>query len=94
MREGKLTLPIIYAVRTYGDDHIRTMIDRLKSGELSDAEVNELIEFAKQYGGIKYAEQAMQDYRQKALDLLPEGIDENVRKAIIAYMDTVINRNK
>ena len=94
MREGKLTLPIIYAVRTQGDERIKSMIDRLKSGELSDTEINELIEFAKDNGGIEYAEQTMQQYRQKAIDLLPEGIDEMVRTAIIAYMDAVINRKK
>ncbi len=94
MREGKLTLPIIYAVRTHGDEHIRTMIDRLKSGELNDTEIYELIEFAKLHGGIEYAEQVMQDYRQKALDLLPQNDDESIHKAIIAYMDAVINRQK
>ena len=94
MREGKLTLPIIYAIRTQGDEHIRTMIDRLKSGELSDAEINELIEFAKDKGGIEYAEHTMQQYRQKAIDLLPEGIDEGIRQSVIAYMDVVINRTK
>lgn len=94
MREGKLTLPIIYAVRTQGDENIRTMIDRLKSGELSDAEINELIEFAKDKGGIEYAEHTMRQYRQKAIDLLPEGIDEGIRQSVIAYMDVVINRTK
>lgn len=94
MREGKLTLPIIYAVRTEGDDRIREMIDRLKAGELSEAEIGELIEFAKAKGGIGYAERTMQEYRQKAIDLLPAGIDEDIRKAIIAYMDAVINRSK
>ena len=94
MREGKLTLPIIYAVRTQGDEHIRTMIDRLKEGELSDTEINELITFAKACGGIEYAEHTMQNYRQKALALLPENIDENVKNAVIAYVDAVINRKK
>lgn len=94
MREGKLTLPIIYAVRTKGDDRIREMIDRLKSGELEETEINELITFAKEHGGIEYAEQTMMELRQKAIDLLPEGIDEEVRTAIIAYMDMVINRTK
>ena len=94
MREGKLTLPIIYAVRTQGDDRIRTMIDRLKNGELADAEIIELIEFAKQHGGIEYAEQTMQNYRNKALALLPEGIGEEMRQAITAYMDAVISRKK
>ena len=94
MREGKLTLPIIYAVSTQGDDHIYEMIGRLKNGELNDTEINELIEFAKEKGGIKYAERTMLQYRQKAIDLLPEGIDEDIRQAIITYMDVVINRSK
>ena len=94
MREGKLTLPIIYAVRTEGDDRICEMIDRLKAGELSEAEIGELIEFAKAKGGIEYAERTMQEYRKKAIDLLPASIDENIRNAIIAYMDAVINRSK
>ena len=94
MREGKLTLPIIYAVRTEGDDRIREMIDRLKAGELSEAEIGELIEFAKAKGGIEYAERTMQEYRKKAIDLLPASIDEDIRNAIIAYMDAVINRSK
>ena len=94
MREGKLTLPIIYAVRTQGDERIKEMIDRLKNGELADEEINELIEFAKDKGGIAYAEQTMMQYRQKAIDLLPEGIDEDVRAALIAYIDVVINRKK
>ena len=70
------------------------MIDRLKNGELADEEINELIEFAKDKGGIAYAEQTMMQYRQKAIDLLPEGIDEDVRAALIAYIDVVINRKK
>ena len=94
MREGKLTLPIIYAVRTEGDDRIREMIVRLKAGELSEAEIGELIEFAKAKGGIEYAERTMQEYRKKAIDLLPASIDEDIRNAIIAYMDAVINRSK
>ena len=94
MREGKLTLPIIYAVRTQGDDRIREMIDRLKNGELDEPEINELITFAKACGGIEYAEQTMLQYRQKAIELLPENADEEVRNAIIAYIDMVINRSK
>ena len=94
IREGKLTLPIIYAVRTKGNERVRTMINRLKNGEISDVEISELITFAKDNGGIKYAEQVMSDYRQKALALLPETIDEDLKKSLIAYIDMVINRKK
>lgn len=94
MREGKLTLPIIYAVRTQGNEHIREMIERLKDGELGETEINELITFAKECGGIEYAEQAMLQYRQKVIDLLPKNIDEELYNALIAYIDIVIHREK
>ena len=94
MREGKLTLPIIYAVSTQGDNRILEMINRLKCGELSDDEINELIEFAIDKGGIEYAERAMQAYRQKAIDLLPENIADDVRYSVIAYIDAVIGRKR
>lgn len=94
MREGKLTLPIIYAVRTQGDERIREMIERLKEGELSETEIDELITFAKERGGIEYAEQAMLQYRQKIVDLLPKNIDEELYNALIAYVDMVIQREK
>lgn len=94
MREGKLTLPIIYAVNSQGNERILEMIERLKEEELSNEGINELIEFAKDNGGIEYAEQTMLQYRQKAIDLLPEGIDRDIYEAIVAYMDAVINRKK
>lgn len=94
MREGKLTLPIIYAANTHGDERIHDMIGRLKREGLGADEINELIEFAKRHGGIDYAERTMQEYRKRTLDLLPKGIDENIRKAITSYIDVVINRKK
>lgn len=94
MREGKLTLPIIYAVRTQGNEHIHEMIERLKDGEADETEINKLITFAKECGGIEYAEQAMLQYRQKVVDLLPENISEELYNALIAYVDMVIHREK
>lgn len=93
MREGKLTLPIIYAVKQHGDKHVLSLIQQLKDGTLSDEGVAELISFAKDNGGIEYAEQQMLLFRQKALDLLPEEADSELLHAIASYIDFVIGRN-
>ena len=93
MREGKLTLPAIYALKNHADQRMLDMVEELKSGSLSDEGITELIEFAKANGGIEYAHQVMEDYRAQALQLLPEIADPEVLNAIIAHMDYVIGRN-
>lgn len=94
MREGKLTLPIIYAVRHTTDEHILDQIEQLKAGSLTDEGISELIEFAKSNGGIEYAQQVMEDYRDKAVNLLPNDADDSILEAITAYLDFVIGRTK
>lgn len=94
MREGKLTLPIIYAVRHTTDEHILDQIEQLKAGSLTDEGISELIEFAKSNGGIEYAQQVMEDYRDKAVNLLPKDADDSILEAITAYLDFVIGRTK
>jgi len=65
-----------------------------RMGKVLRAMTEEGVRGAKLHGGVEYAEQTMQNYRQKALALLPEGITADIRAAIIAYMDAVINRKK
>ena len=92
MREGKLTLPIIYAIRNFGTDEMNSMITRLKASELSDDEIHRLINFAIENGGIDYAEQVMDGYRQKVLALLANYDNKEVVDAIVAYLDYAIHR--
>jgi len=92
MREGKLTLPIIYAVRNYGDEKISAQIERLKTGSLPDEEIQQLIDFAVTHGGIDYAQRVMDDYRQKAFELLSAYDNKDVVDAIMSFLDYAIHR--
>jgi octaprenyl-diphosphate synthase len=52
------------------------------------------VEFTKQAGGIEYAEQRMEDFRQKCQTYIDENVGNNeIRQALIAYVDFVIQRN-
>lgn len=92
MREGKLTLPIIYALRHHGNEQMDSMVEQLKTGALSDEGIAELIEFAKANGGIEYAQSVMDDYRERALSLLPKDGDPAIIDSIVAHLDYVIGR--
>ena len=94
IREGKLTLPIIFAVQHYGNDHILALVNKTKEGVISATEVEELINFAKDNGGIDYATRVMKEYKEKAFALLPENGNEEVVDAIKAHVDYVIGRSR
>ncbi len=72
MKEGKLTLPVLHALIANGDERHRSLALRVRQGEATDAEISQLIDFAKRNGGIEYAVSAMNDYSCRALALLDE----------------------
>ena len=94
MAEGKLTLPVIYALNSTHDAAMLALADKVKKGEADRAEIEALIAFAKQNGGIEYAERKMQELRAQALAAIASFKNEAVRKALEQYIDFVIDRQK
>lgn len=94
MREGKLTLPALFVLNHFADETMRALAYRIRSLEATQEEIEGFIEYVKQQGGIEYAQKVMMDYRNKALDLLPSATTPDVRDALAAYIDYVINRTK
>lgn len=94
MREGKLTLPAIYALAsTSREQEIIPLVQRIKSGEASALDIDEMIAFSVQSGGIEYAERRMMEYRDKAVRLLDAYPESDVKYALIAFIDYVVERN-
>lgn len=93
MHEGKLTLPVISALKQTGDAAMMELASRVKQSLATPEEIAELVEFTKQNGGIDYAEKAMEQQRQYGLTLLEEFSDYTVREALERYLDFVVRRN-
>ena len=94
MLEGKLTLPVLYALNSTKDESAEEIAVKVKNGTASADEIARLIEFAKQQGGIEYAVQTMFAYKEKALSLLASLPDSNVKAGLAAYLDYVVDRDK
>lgn len=94
MLEGKLTLPALYALNSTHDKEAAEIALRVKSGKATSDEIGRLIAFAKRQGGIEYAIRAMDEYRNKALDLLSFVPDDEVKDALAAYINYVVEREK
>ena len=94
MREGKLTLPALYVLNNLQDESMKELALKIRSLEATNEEIAHFIEKVKENGGIDYATRIMIDYRNKALDVLPESISEELKEALTAYIDYVIERTK
>ena len=94
MREGKLTLPAIYALNSTQDADAFRLAIKVKSGEVTGDEIARLIEYTKQNGGIDYAKSTMMAYKDRAKDLIADIKNIAVRDALFCYLDYVVNRVK
>ena len=93
MIEGKLTLPVIYALNTTEDEEMITLARKVKNGSVTDEEIARLVAFTKAHGGIEYADKRMRDFHAEAMLFLETEVkDEVVRSSLKAYLDYVIER--
>ena len=93
MLEGKLTLPIIYSLTHYESSAMMTLAKKVKNGTINSDEIAVLIEFAKQYGGIKYAEKKMGEFAKEAQTFIDECVKPELKDAFTAYLEYVAQRN-
>lgn len=92
LREGKITLPLLYALnRTELPDH-EAMLTLSKKELLEESEINTLIEFAKTSGGIDYAYAAMERLRDEAYDILDQFPASETVEAFRAIFSYIITR--
>lgn len=93
LREGKVTLPLLYALNNAPDGE--KMKDMIRdSEELSSGQIKTLIDFAVNNGGIDYAFEVMRSMREEAdriIDRLPDSVWRGCFKEIFGY---IISRDK
>ena len=94
MAEGKLTLPVIYALNNSPYESMQTLARKVKAGTINSDEIAVLVEFTKQQGGIAYAEQKMQEISLLCNRYIDRHVKEKaIRDSLTAYVDYVAQRN-
>ena len=95
MAEGKLTLPVLYALNSTHDAEMEEIARKVKRGDVTRDEIALLVDFTKANGGIEYAEQKMLELRNKCLEYIDtESVSEEIRISLTSYIDYVIQRRK
>jgi len=82
IKEKKLTLPLIYTLNNCSPDIRRKLIYIVKNQNTRKDKVQYVIDTVKQCGGIDYATQKMNIFRDEALELLFKYPQSDIRDAL------------
>ena len=94
MAEGKLTLPVLYALNTTGNSQMAALARKVKARNVSAEEIAQLVEFTKNNGGIAYAEQKMAECQALTDEFINKyNAQPQLQDALKAYVSFIIDRN-
>lgn len=93
--EGKVTLPLLYALQHGPSEEVKRMKSLLEKNQpLSADDVSLLVEFTKAMGGIEYAQARMKNMAFETKKLLSTFPENRSRQALMDLIDYFISRNK
>jgi octaprenyl-diphosphate synthase len=93
LKEGKITLPLIFALQHSSDEERKAILNKLHLIPDNEDYIVEIQEFARIKGGIRYAEEKMDFFKQKALAAIAPFPENEEKEALIAILDFATNRN-
>ena len=92
IKEQKMTLPLIYTLNKVGSKDKRWLINSIKNHNRDKRRVREVIDKVKQEGGLEFAIEKMQFYREEALAVLDGFPNNEFRVALTLMVNYVIER--
>lgn len=93
LKEGKITLPLLYALSDTSLPRHKEMKELSEKPELNDREIRTLINYAIDHGGIDYTYRRMHELRDQAARVLEEMPDNEARQALLVVLDSIITRD-
>jgi len=94
IKEKKMTLPLIYALNNTDFWTKRKIINIVKNNNNDPKKVAEVIDFVLQSKGIHYAETRMNEYKEKAFELLKTFPDNPARTSLEKLVRYTTERNQ
>lgn len=94
IKEKKMTLPLIIALKNADKARRRSIKYIVKNKTKDKAKVREVIDFVHESGGIEYTRKLMHQYRDKSLEVLHRFPDSEARQSLEKLINFTIERKK
>ena len=93
MKEKKITLPLLYALKQSPKQDARKVLKMIKSGA-TGKDVEFIVDFVQRNGGIHYAEQRAHEFGNDARECLRTLQPSDAKKSLELFIDFVMEREK
>lgn len=94
IKEKKITLPLIYSLEKASLSRKRHILHIIGNNKKSRSEVDEVIRFVSENGGMEYATLRMNQYRDKALAILDTYPESEVKESLREFVRYTVSRDK
>lgn len=92
IKERKMTLPLIYTLNNASRKEKKWIINTIKNHNEDKERVQELINLVHQKNGIQYATQTMNEYKQKAFDIIQQMETSAAKDSLIDLVNYITER--
>jgi octaprenyl-diphosphate synthase len=94
IKEKKLTLPLIFALENSTKAERKEILRFINKHNKNSEKIKSVVEFVKNKGCLDYTEKTMFEYRDKAISILNNYPNTEVKESLIAFVEFTIARTK
>jgi len=87
LQDGKVTLPLIYALQNSDDVEKESVLSIIDSKDFTRENIDKVMQFARDRGGVSYAGSRMDEFKNKAIAELDGFPDSDAKRALIMCAD-------
>ncbi|MFV0537701.1 MAG: polyprenyl synthetase family protein [Dysgonomonas sp.] len=92
IREGKITLPLLYSIKNASEEDKKELLSIIYSYDYTNSNIQKLIDYAKNNGGIDYTYKKIEELKNKAEELIKTVADVEIREALETTVDYIVER--
>jgi octaprenyl-diphosphate synthase len=92
IREGKITLPLLYAIKNASESEKKELFSIIFSYDYTNENIQKLISYAREHGGIEYAYRKIEELKQEADKIIGSIPNPEVHEALEAAVEYIVER--
>lgn len=93
IREGKITLPLLYALKVSSTEEKKAYLDIINAYDFTDDNIAKLIQFAIEKGGVEYTYEKINSFRTESEKLIATLESTEIADALLSTLKYIIERD-